>query len=308
MYKKLLVALIVLLVVGTEVAISSNDARTYFLKAKEYYRTGKYDQAIIELKKSLKSDPSQEHTANIYITLGMSYEQKKMGDETIKNYQLAAKYAVTKKQSGRIFYRLAKAYFQKGMDNEAIKSYKAALKHPLSKKQIAVSHRALGVIYYRRKMYNEAILELNQAIKVSPMAASYAYLGEIYGIKRMHDEAIKAFENAVGLDPEWPGAASVHMGLGLLYMRKFEEWQGKGNKERAKVALDRALEHYEKALEKNPDDIYGEMDLALYEIGRIYLIKDNLDKATETLLQLKKKYPGREGAEELEREIKIYKK
>jgi tetratricopeptide (TPR) repeat protein len=93
------------------------DPKEHFSKGHEFYKQGKYDDAIAEFKKSLEHDPKD--AASLF-GLGNSYFLKQNFSEAIKCYQEVTK---LKPDFAKAHYALALAYRRIGKADESEKEF-----------------------------------------------------------------------------------------------------------------------------------------------------------------------------------------
>ena len=137
--------------------------------------------------------------------------------------------------------RQAIRFLRQGRSQEA-----AALLEPLYKRnpdhvEIALN---LGAVYILLKRYDEAEVCLEKATQIDPNHADIwvnlaaARLGDLEKSSRQQqDRAIEAYHQALAVKPD---VANVHYMLGLIYRQRKEYL--------------RAIAHFSRALEQNPND------------------------------------------------------
>jgi len=102
----------------------------------------------------------------------------------------------------------------------------------------------LGGAYILQGKHSRAVPVLEVASRLEPDNAmvwsnlAAAYLGKLpFATRSRQDKAIQAYEHALALDPHAP---HVHYNLGLIYLERQD--------------TRRAAEHFQEALETNPND------------------------------------------------------
>jgi len=167
----------------------------------------------------------------------------------------------------------------------------------ITKEQQSRVHMDLGIAYIKSRQYTPALRELMAARKMNPKDAEvHYYMGLTYYGKGLNDDAAKEFKKALSLNPEYPEA---HNYLGTVYLEM--ELYDKAIKEFS-LALEnvlydtpavslnnigwsyykkgnnkRAIEHYSKALRKEPDTIL--IPIIHNNIGLAHLDEYNIDAA-----------------------------
>jgi type IV pilus assembly protein PilF len=112
-------------------------------------------------------------------------------------------------------------------------------------------HFDLGYTYYKKGVRDKAEFHYKEAIRLKPdYSLAYDYLGFLYFEDGKVDLAIeyyyKALDNLLYLNPE-----STHFHLGVAYLSKKE--------------YEKAVEHFKKVIEINPEDA-----AAFVNLGRAY--------------------------------------
>ena len=189
------------------VSKSPNKSRVHSGLAYHYYKTGRYDDAIVEAKKAIELDRSWLVP---YVNLGLSYAHKKNSNGAI--YWLS---------------EVIKLY-------EDVNAFKKLLP-PLYKEldlvpglpsRIAVeAYNGIGTVYMDLGKYKEAEDNLKKAINILPTYGdAYLNLGVVYFRMNKIDEAMLYGKKALRYDPvSW----EPHYFLSLMYL-------GKGDKVKAK--------------------------------------------------------------------------
>lgn len=139
--------------------------------------------------------------------------------------------------------------------------------------QDAHTHYALGIFYYEKKNYNEAIAEYRKAITLKPdFASARNNLGVVYMDLKEWDKAIATLtpitEDYIYATPHFP-----HFLIGQAFFHKQN--------------FPRALEHFQEALELQPDFYF-----ASHWLGQTYLELGNTKQAIRSLEDAVRKMPG----------------
>lgn len=176
-------------------------------------------------------------------------------------------------------YNLAHFY---SMNNDLGKAIKYAWRVTELKQNFRDAYDLVGNIFFRLEDYENAIVAYQKVIDIGPKdAKGYYNLGCVYSAMEDLDKAEESWKNAIGrekvrkvkkekaLEDELTRTVTVfkasvsakaHDGLGRLYLQRNQS--------------EKALEHFEKAVEIEPEkpELY-------YEIGKIYLNQKNTKKA-----------------------------
>jgi eukaryotic-like serine/threonine-protein kinase len=200
-----------------------------------YTRTGKYPEAIAELREALKLAPNSDEA---HRRLGRAYEAAGQTAEAIKAYQAAIE---INKYLWWNFNSLAMAYFNSGDNQRALENFREVTRlQPDS----ATGWNNLGAAYYRLGNWTECTKAIEQAIRLQPKAYYYSELGVANFYLEHYDTAIELFSKASQLEPKDP---SYEAYLGDAY-----RWAGQRDK--ASAAYDQAITLAYKNLDTNPND------------------------------------------------------
>ena len=200
---------------------------------------GNNGQTLEELDRDLTHDPQN---AREWAGQGETYRLMKRYREALEDFnraiELKPDYAWALAHRGETSF-LSEAF------EDALADFNRAIE--LKPDYIwALAHR--GVTYERIERYEEALVDLDRAIELKPdYAWAIAYKFRTYGMLRRYEEALVEFDRAIALDEtiikeDW----RAERGLFLSFMGRYAE----------------AMEHYYRALEKDPEDI-----LTLYWIA-----------------------------------------
>lgn len=177
-------------------------------------------------------------------------------------------------------YNLANFY---RMNNDLGKAIKYAWRTTELKKDFRDAHDLVGNIFFRLEDYENAIIAYRKVMDIGPRdGLGYYNLGCVYSAMGDFANAEESWKNAISREKvrkvktkektsedeltrtvtvfKASVAAKAHDGLGRLYLQRNQS--------------EKALEHFEKAIEIEP----GKPDL-YYEIGKIYLDQKNTKKA-----------------------------
>jgi Tfp pilus assembly protein PilF len=167
----------------------------------------------------------------------------------------------------------------------------------INKEQQSRVHLDLGIAYIKSRQYTTALRELIAAENMNPKDAEiHYYMGLTYYGKGLNDEAAEEFRKALSLNPDYPEA---HNYLGTVYLEmdlydkaieEFSHALANVLYETPAVSLNnigwsyykkgnnkKAIEHYTKALRKEPDTIL--IPIIHNNIGLAYLDEYNIDEA-----------------------------
>jgi serine/threonine protein kinase/cytochrome c-type biogenesis protein CcmH/NrfG len=237
---------------GTQLRISdittpSMEAYNYFLRGRDEYEKGYYDDARRFLEKAVELD-STFAVAHLYLARvygNLRYVKKEEGA-----YEKAKALSEKATDKERLYIEAA---YAGTVESDPEKQYRI-LKQMVNKypKEKRV-HYSLGSYYLSKIMYKEAIIVFNKALELDPeYGPAINLLAYTYSEMRKYDKAIEYFEKYASVSP---GDANPFDSMGELYFKL-------GN-------LDKAIGKFKEALEVKPD--FGSEPRIAY----IYALKEN---------------------------------
>lgn len=235
--------------------------------AKVYLNQSNWDRAIEQCNLAIEKMPNNP---DAYFILGQAYAKKgnyhEMNDAFKKSLEFSPKYAAEIEQN-RIKYWVD--LFNSGVG--LIKQDK--LQDAAEKFSLAVEilperidgYKNLAFAYTQMDNDSLAIQTYSKAIEVDPNDMELKnFLGILYYQNKKYEEAIEVLKEVLAKSD--PGSKEYSEALyNLAYSY---DLMGQS---------DKAIEAYQNALEKNPND----KDL-LFNMGRIYFMQDNYEKAIES--------------------------
>jgi len=135
-----------------------NCAGGYNNRGNNYLGMKMYEQAIEELKKSIKIDPQ---LAVVYYNLGRAYSDKKMADEAIINFKKAVELNPNFQDLHR---RIAILYESQGKTDEAIIEYLEEAKGSPS----VELYNTLARLYYEKNQIDKVIEQCQNILQLDP--------------------------------------------------------------------------------------------------------------------------------------------
>lgn len=136
----------------------SQNAELYKTKAKQFFETGKYKEAISNLNLALKINPKD---AKAIKNRAMCYEKLENYELAVKDYIDLLKYDKSSETYGALAYE----YMLLNKNKEAREYLTQAIS--LDPKEINYRYN-LGLTYQSEKEYEEAIKIYNEGLKLSP--------------------------------------------------------------------------------------------------------------------------------------------
>jgi len=228
---------------------SPNKARPYSNLGKALTDRKMFDEALLNVKKSLEINPN---FTEAHYNLGNLLEKQGKTNEAIEHYIKAVQ---LNPNFAKAHNNLGIALLKQDKPNEAVKHYLKALQIAPN---FAKAHNNLGLALSITGEINEAIEHYTKALQINPNLAEAQFnLGSALIEQGQTEQAINRYQKALHLKPDY---AEAHNNLGGQLLK-----QGK---------IDEALEHLTRALSVNPD-----MAEAHNNIGIIQMRKGNLEAA-----------------------------
>ncbi|RPI29156.1 MAG: tetratricopeptide repeat protein [Acidobacteria bacterium] len=142
-------------------------------------------------------------------------------------------------------------------------------------------HFTLARMYSQDKQFADALAEYEKAIKLNPESSEL----RVHQAMALYEstnyrEFVTACEKAIELDPQNP---EPHFLLGRFYFTYRESPSG--------TLLDKALTEFERVIELDPKHVY-----ALDYLSRLYVLKENWEKASELLARVVQLRPSHSDA------------
>ncbi|HBQ96930.1 MAG TPA: hypothetical protein DD761_00080 [Cyanobacteria bacterium UBA11691] len=212
---------------------------------------GNNGQTLEELDRDITNDPQN---AKAWAGRGETYRLMKRYQEALEDFNRAIE--LKPDYAWALAHRGETSFLMDAFEG-AIEDFNRAIE--LQPNYIwALAHR--GVTYERIEHYEEALVDLDRAIALQPdYAWAIAYRCRTYEMLRRYEEALVEFDRAIALDKSiikenW----LAERGLFLSFVGRYAE----------------AMEHYQQALEKDPED-----GLILYWIATLKARWKGLDEA-----------------------------
>jgi tetratricopeptide (TPR) repeat protein len=232
------------------------------LSAAAYKRNEVWRSDVSLWEDVVKKSPEKDRG---HYNLGLAYQNRKMMDEAIEQYEAAIKIRPGVSEAHELgliikdksHYNLGLIYQEMGLLEEALEHYETAIKiNP----DHAKAHNMIGVLYRKKGRNDKAIEYYEIALSLdSDNAEMHNNIGNVYDIEGQTDKAIEHYMEAIRLNPDY---AVAHYNLAIAYMNK--------------GLTDTAIEHYRHAVEKRPDFLEAHLSL-----GGIYLDMGQLGLARE---------------------------
>ena len=207
---------------------TSEDIDKYITLGDNYFKEGKFDEAIIEYKKALEIEPRDD----ILNKLGQAHQQKRLAGkpeeqpakiDTFKSKKtLDEMPGLEGEQDLSIeeLYDRGISYYDKGMIDKAIEEFKEVLE--LDPDDIE-THYHLGNAYADKEIFDEAISIYKKVIEKNPeFIDAYLSLSTLYLDMDMVDEAISLCNQAISANPD-DSFLCFHLGEAYVRNEQYEE-------------------------------------------------------------------------------------
>jgi tetratricopeptide (TPR) repeat protein len=222
-----------------------------------YYERGDYDKALADFDESIKVQPKHPDAYNNRSVI--FFRQKKYPfalQENLKVLQIDSMHREGYSNRASFFYAM------QNYDSAEYYYLKASSHFPNN----ASSFFYTGVSRFNKREYRKAIEPLYQAISIIPdYADAYVFLGLCYVRLDLKDSVKYCISRAESFTPLTAARESA-----------VKEYKIAGNEIFNSGDWQKALRYYSTALELNPNDAE-----ALYDIGGVYLSRQNVNLARE---------------------------
>jgi serine/threonine protein kinase/tetratricopeptide (TPR) repeat protein len=225
--------------------LSNNLPEVHLSLGGVYSATGKYTQAVTELKRALELAPNSDEA---YRNLGDAYKASGQSDEAIATYQKAVD---ANAYNWLNHLALGKAYWEFGDNAKALLEFQKVTELAPDN---PMGYGDIGGVYLREGKWSEAIPHFQKALSISPDSPTYSNLGTAYFWLKRYDESVKMYEKATEMTPN---NEELFGNLGDAY-----RWSG--HSDRAAAAYDKAISLAFQQLQVNPRAAGTMGDLALY--------------------------------------------
>ncbi len=243
------------------VALLPNQAYPLDILAEINLLVGNYDQAIINLERSLEIKPDFPHTCALF---GDTYLAKGMYSQALRSYERYLTLPLSEVEQAEARFSLGKLYYFMGDHSKAIQECEQALElNP----EVIEAHWIRGLIFVKKEKFDQAelevliIKELIEKTNAEELKRYYYHLlGELSLSQGLHQQALENFNKAeVIWSLERPFFVNA---LGEACFKMGE--------------LDKAIEKSKAVLEINPN--YAQTH---YLFGLVYEKKGEKEKARQ---------------------------
>jgi serine/threonine protein kinase/tetratricopeptide (TPR) repeat protein len=215
-----------------------------------YVTTGKYAEAIRELKRAISLVPSSDEA---YRRLGGAYLASGDYPHAIEAIQKAIglnSYFWVNQNA------LGVAYMQSAEYPKALGAFQQVT---VLAPDIQTGFENMGNVYAQQGNYPEAVTYFQKALQIEPYYTTYSNLGTAYFFLKQYAPAVRMFEKAVELNPN-DSSAAVNLG---------DAYRGTGQQGKARATYQQAVSLGYKELQTNPQnaDVMAEIALCYANLG-----------------------------------------
>ncbi|MGB8522365.1 MAG: tetratricopeptide repeat protein [Candidatus Acidiferrales bacterium] len=215
-----------------------------------YSATGKYSEAIAELRRALTLAPNSD---GVYRRLGVAYLASGNGAQAIEAFKKAIQlnpYYWSNQNA------LGTAYYQLGDYSKAQQAFEQVI---VLEPDIDAGYENLGNVLLQQGKYQECISFYQKALKIEPYFSTYSNLGTAYFFLKQYSNSAEMFEKAVALNPN-----DTQMMVNLA-----DAYRWSGQKDKARSTYDQSISLGFKELQTNPQDsaVMAQIALSYAKIG-----------------------------------------
>src|ERR1700722_12778780 len=237
---------------SAQAAVQINDKlpEVHNVMGSAFIATGKYAQAIAELKRAISLAPSSDEA---YRRLGAAYLASGDYPHAIEAFQKAVDlnsyYWINQNALGD-------AYYRSGDYAKALQVFKQVT---VLAPDINSGYDNIGNVYANQGKYQEAVPYFKKALEIEPYYGTYSNLGTAYFYLKQYAQAAEMFEKAVELNPN-----DTSMAANLADSYRFS-----GQKDKAQRTYQKAVALGYKELQTNPQnsDVMAQVALAYANLG-----------------------------------------
>jgi tetratricopeptide (TPR) repeat protein len=247
------------------ITIIVSPAAADYKQAVAYFKQGRFDKAIQEIKPDLEKNPDWEFGHRF---VGLCYLNLRNNALAISSFRRAVQ---LESKSFPTYQGLGQAYYNLQRFDDCLDALEQGEQFAKESQDEYYLHHLRGSAYYRLERFEETVRELTAAIRIKASDwTDYSQLGIAYYRLTRYQEAGDAMLKALALKPrhnittEYLAKAYFQRGIAAL-----------GRKE-----YDAAIELLDKAKDYNQEDGF-----IYYNIAEAYLFKENYAEAEKALNQ-----------------------
>jgi len=227
-----------------------------------YSVTGKYAEAIAELRRAISLAPNSDEA---YRRLGSAYMNSGQGKQGIEAFEKAVELNPYFWQNQNL---LGDAYLQTADYPKALEAFKQIT---VLEPDIDAGYENMGNVYLTQGKYEESIPYFQKALAIEPYFSTYSNLGTAYFFLKQYPNSVTMFEKAVALNPN--DTVTV---VNLADAYRYSDQQDK-----ARATYQQAVSVGFKGLQTNPKDadIMAQVALSYAKIGNAGSAQDFIKRA-----------------------------
>lgn len=172
--------------------LNGNLPEVHFSLGSAYGATGKYTEAVTELKRAVALAPNSDEA---YSRLGGAYLQSGDASAAMQAFQKAI-------QLNPYYWsnqdEIGNAYFQQGDYAKALDAFRQVT---TLAPDIDAGYENMGTVYLREGKYQDCIPYYQKALQIEPFWTTYSNLGTAYFFLKQYTQSAAAYEKAVALNP-----------------------------------------------------------------------------------------------------------
>jgi eukaryotic-like serine/threonine-protein kinase len=224
--------------------LNGNLPEVHFALGSAYSATGKYAEAVAELKGAVALAPNSDEA---YLRLGDAYLDSGNSPAAMQSFQKAV-------QLNPYFWNnqneIGNAYFLQGDYAKALNAFRQIT---VLAPDLDVGYENMGNVYLREGQYQQCIPYYQKALQIEPYWTTYSNLGTAYFLLKQFTDAAAAYEKAVALNPN---DSEIVVNLADAY-----RWSGEQDK--ARQTYQQAISLGYKELQTNPQSALAMAQIAL---------------------------------------------
>ena len=198
------------------------DVRTmaiaYHNRGIEYFRKGRYDQAVSDYTVAINLDP---RNADAFNNRGTAYSAKRDYEQAIGDFDAAI---ALNRRHALAYNNRGIAYAAKGELATAVESYDAAIRIDPA---YASAYNNRGYVNLRSRQYDRALQDFNKAIALNPRdALAYRNRARTYQTMGKYYLAIADYKSSLELKPSERAAQGLKVSEALLAAKAKEIEEG----------------------------------------------------------------------------------
>jgi tetratricopeptide (TPR) repeat protein len=247
------------------IVIAATPAAADYKQAVAYYKQGRFDKAIQEIKPDLDKNPDWEFGHRF---VGLCYLNLRNNALAISSFRRAVQ---LESKSFPTYQGLGQAYYNLQRFEDCLAALDQGEEFAKESQDQYNLHHLRGSAYYRQERFEETVRELTAAIRIKASDwTDYSQLGVAYYQLSRYQEAGDALLKALALKPrhnvtmEYLSKTFFQQGIEALSNKQYDD----------------ALESLNKAKEYNSQDGFIH-----YNLAEAYLFQENYEEAERALNQ-----------------------